>query len=336
MEYRENPMFGRKVFFLNPPLSVENSIIPVLKDKDYEVYVIRECNCAKPILRAHENAICFIFIDDELSLDAWYNFIKSFENDPALKSIFLGVISLKAKPKDQERFLLNLKLPGGFVMLEKNMEASAANIEGILNINGAKGVRKCIRLELSDNKDVNGYFTNGTTLYSFRLINISELGFAATVPAKMANIFVKGRVISNVSITMKRFSFVCTIVVFKTSIINDSCLVVAMLHPETASGVKRKIHNFIFDTLEIRHRIVLENIARDMTDYNIRPRIEGEEEVDDVEEVTEESDKTETDKTEDSAVENTENVEAVENETKESAETPEKSENNESNETQSE
>ena len=33
MEYRENPMFGRRVFFLNPPLSVENSVIPVLKDK---------------------------------------------------------------------------------------------------------------------------------------------------------------------------------------------------------------------------------------------------------------------------------------------------------------
>lgn len=289
MEYRENPMFGRQVFFLNPPLSVENSIIPVLKNNDYEVYVIRECNCAKPILRTHENAICFIFIDDELSLDAWYNFIKSFEYDPALKSIFLGVISIKAKPKDQERFLLNLKLPGGFVMLEKNMEAVVENIQGILELNGAKGVRKCIRLELLDNKEVNGYFTNGTTLYSFRLINISELGFAAQVPVKMAPIFAKGRVISNVSITMKRFSFVCTIVVFKTSIVNDSCLVVAMLHPETSSSVKKKIHDFIYDTLEIRHRIVLENIARDMTDYNIRPRIDGEEEVDDAEEVKDEN-----------------------------------------------
>ncbi len=289
MEYRENPMFGRQVFFLNPPLSVENSIIPVLKNKDYEVYVIRECNCAKPILRAHENAICFIFIDDELSLDAWYNFIKSFEYDPELKSIFLGVISLKAKPKEQERFLLNLKLPGGFVMLEKNMETSASNIEGILELNGAKGVRKCIRLELADNKDVNGYFTNGTTLYSFRLVDISELGFAATVPVKMASIFTKGRVIANVSITMKRFSFVCTIVVLKTSIVNDSCLVVAMLHPETSPAVKKKIHDFIYDTLELRHRIVLENIVRDMTDYSIRPRIDGEEEVDDAEEIEDEN-----------------------------------------------
>ena len=279
MEYRENPMFGRRVFFLNPPLSVENSIIPVLKDNNYEVYIIREYTCAKPILRMHENAICFIFIDDVLSFDAWFNFIKSFENDPSLQSIFLGVLSIKTKPKDQERFLMNLKLPGGFVLLEKNMEISEQAIEGILKINGALGVRKCIRLELSDNNDVNGYFTNGAMLYSFRLVNISELGFAAVIPAKMANVFQQGRVIPNVSITMKRFSFVCSIVVYKTVIVKDSCTVVAMLHPETSSAVKRKIHNFIYDTLEIRHRIVLESIARDMTDYNIRVRVEGEEEV---------------------------------------------------------
>lgn len=325
MEYRENPMFGRQVFFLNPPLSVENSIIPVLKNNDYEVYVIRECNCAKPILRAHENAICFIFIDDELSLDAWYNFIKSFEYDPALKSIFLGVISIKAKPKDQERFLLNLKLPGGFVMLEKNMEAVVENIQGILELNGAKGVRKCIRLELLDNKDVNGYFTNGTTLYSFRLVNISELGFAAQVPIKMAPIFAKGRVISNVSITMKRFSFVCTIVVFKTSIVNDSCLVVAMLHPETSSAVKKKIHDFIYDTLEIRHRIVLENIARDMTDYNIRQRVDGEEEVEDAEEVEEKGEAAEEVKEE--SAETAENVESSD-----APDTPDSADNSESSE----
>lgn len=278
MEYRENPMFGRRVFFLNPPLSVENSILPVLKSKDYEVYIIRESSCAKPVLKKNENAICFIFIDDELALDGWYNFIKSFETDPSLKSIFLGVMSYKAKPKEQENFMMNLKLPGGFVMLEKNLEQATATIEGILKINGAKGVRKCIRLELNDNNDVNGYFTNGSMLYSFKLVDISALGCAAVVSAKMAGIFQKGRVIQNVSITMKRYSFVCSIVVYNTKITNDSCLVVMMFNSDTSMNVRKKIHDFIYETLDIRHRIVLENIARDMTDYTVRQRVEGEEE----------------------------------------------------------
>jgi len=64
MEYRENPMFGRKVFFLNPPLSIENFVVDGLKDEEYEVYIIREYSLAKPVLKHFENAICFIYIDD--------------------------------------------------------------------------------------------------------------------------------------------------------------------------------------------------------------------------------------------------------------------------------
>lgn len=284
-------MFGRRVFFLNPPLSVENTVLPFLKDLDYEVYVIREYACAKPILKLNENAICFIFIDDELTFDGWFNFIKSFETDDSVKSIFLGVLSLKAKPKDQEHFMMNLKLPGGFVMLEKNMEVSAETIEGILRINGAKGVRKCIRLELKDNNEVNGYFTNGSMLYSFKLVDISSLGFAAVVPAKMGGIFQKGRVIPNVSITMKRYSFVCSIVVFNAKVTGDTCLVVMMLHPETSKVVRKKIHDFVYESLELRHRLVVETIPRDFTDYSVRlkdPSEKDDEAVEDAEELSEE------------------------------------------------
>jgi len=274
MEYRENPMFGRRVFFLNPPLSVENIVIPSLRDEDYEVYIIREYNCAKPVLRSNENAICFIFIDDELSMDAWYNFIKSFEDDESLKTIFLGVLSIKAKAKEQEKFLMDLKLPGGFVMLEKRMEKITETLEGILKINGAKGVRKCIRLDLKDNNDVNGYFTNQSTLYSLKLVDISALGFAALVPARMSNLFQKGLVIPNISITMKRYSFVCSIVVYNSKIVNDNCLVVMMMVPETSYVIKRKIHDFIYATLDERHKQFMSNIVKDFTDYNIRPKKE--------------------------------------------------------------
>lgn len=272
MEYRENPMFGRSVFFLNPPLSVENYVVDCLKEREYEVYVINDYRYAKPLLRTRENAICFIYVDDELSLDAWYNFIKSFETDPSLSSIFLGVLSVKTKLKDQEKFLMNLKLPGGFVILDKNLNKIADTIEGILKINGAKGVRKCLRLELKDNNDVNGYFAAGSLLYSFKLVDISSLGFAAMVPAKMASVFKKDSVINNVSITMGRYSFVCSVVIYNTKIVKNECLVVMLLHKETGVAIKRKIHDYIYDTLEIRNKILLESLIGDLTDYNVRKK----------------------------------------------------------------
>lgn len=200
MGYRENPIFGRKVFFLNPPLSIENNVVDNLKLLEYEVYIIREYNLAKPVLRNYGNSICFIYIDDEMPLESWFNFIKSFENDETLNKVFLGVLSYKTKPKEQEYFLMNLKLPGGFVRLDKKVEEISKQLEGILEINGAKGVRKVIRLDLKDSKDVNGYFNYGTILYSFRLVDISVMGFATITSAKMGQIFKKGSFIKNISI----------------------------------------------------------------------------------------------------------------------------------------
>lgn len=298
MGYRENPIFGRKVFFLNPPLSIENNVVDNLKLLEYEVYIIREYNLAKPVLRNYGNSICFIYIDDEMPLESWFNFIKSFENDETLNKVFLGVLSYKTKPKEQEYFLMNLKLPGGFVRLDKKVEEISKQLEGILEINGAKGVRKVIRLDLKDSKDVNGYFNYGTILYSFRLVDISVMGFATITSAKMGQIFKKGSFIKNISITMGRYSFYCTVQIFESRIVGDNCTVVALFTDTTSPEIKKKIHDFIYLTLDKRNKIFMESLARDFTDYSVRyaePQLENNKIEENKEENQEqqESDKTE-------------------------------------------
>ncbi len=297
MEYRENPLLGRKAFFLNPPLSVENYVIEALKSEEYEVYKISEVSCAKPVLRLFENAICFIFIDDVLSLDAWYNFIASFQDDPSLKSVFLGVLSVKTKPKDQERFLMSLKLPGGFVMLDKKIEETKNQLEGILKINGAKGIRQCVRLELKDSKEVNGYFSLGSQLFSFRLVDISPMGFAAEMPARMAKYFKKGNFLNNVSITMGRYSFVCSINIYGVKLAGEQCILIALLVDGTSKEVLQKIHNFVFENLDKRMKDIIASVNQDFTDYNVRYKDDGAEEVENAEEVKEGDEESKTEKT---------------------------------------
>lgn len=299
MEYRENPKFGRKIFFLNPPLSIENGVAEILKDNEFEVYIIRDYTSAKPVLRIFPNAICWIFIDDVLSYDAWYNFIKSFEYDDDLKSIFIGILTARAKPKEQENFLLNLKLPGGFVRLDQKVEEVTKQLEGILDLNGARGVRKYVRLDIDETLDVNAYFSNGNNLYSFKLKDISPAGFAAITPARLANLFQKGAFIRDVSITLGRYSFTCSIQIYSTTIIGNNCVVVAFFTDDTRKEILKKVHDFVYQTLTVRHKILVEKLQRDNTDYNIRPTVGGsmsEEEVEDAEEVTEEKPKADTDK----------------------------------------
>ena len=312
MEYRENPLLGRKVFFLNPPLSVENYIMASLKAEEYEVYKITNLESAKPVLKIYENAICFIFVDDILPLDGWFNFIKSFEYDSLLKTVFLGALSVKTKPKDQERFLMNLKLPGGFVMMDKKIEETKNQLEGILRINGAKGVRKFVRLELKDNKDVNGYFGTRDQLYSFRLIDISQVGFAAIMPVRMGKFFKNGSFINNVSITMGRYSITCSINVHATKVTADSCVVIAMFVDTTSKDVIQKIHNFVYETLEKRMREVIDSLPPDNYDYNIRIRASDDAVVDPEENEKKTGQAPAETKEASEAKETTENVEEVE------------------------
>lgn len=266
MEYRENPKFGRKIFFLNPPLLVENYMKDNLTDDEFEVYAISDYQLAKAALRHYENAICFIYIDDDLSMDGWYNFIKSFEVEDGLKSIFLGVMSYKAKTKEKERFLMDLKLPGGFIDLNQKPADLYAQVSGILTINGAKGIRKVIRLDLLDN-NVLGYFSHNNALISFTLKDISTLGFAARAPLNIVDHFVNGRRIDNVSLTMGRYSVMCSIVIYNKKIENGSCTIVAIFDEKLPKEDYKKIHDFIYASLSERHADFMKNLTRDFANY---------------------------------------------------------------------
>jgi hypothetical protein len=70
---------------------------------------------AKNILIHYPDSICFINIDSSLESLHWLNFIHSFELDPVLSTIFLGILSHNNRNKDRELFLLNTVIPAGFI-----------------------------------------------------------------------------------------------------------------------------------------------------------------------------------------------------------------------------
>ena len=81
MWYRENPIYGRKIFFCNPSLFIEHFIVESLRKDDYEVYVLNDYSLAKPLLMLYPDSMCYFDIDSELSFSTWFNFLKSFLTD---------------------------------------------------------------------------------------------------------------------------------------------------------------------------------------------------------------------------------------------------------------
>lgn len=267
MEFRENPAFGRKIFFINPPFSVEKRIIEWLKALEYEVYIIRDYTGAKNVLRNHENAICFINIDQLLSLKGWYNFIKSFENDPTLKTVFLGIISTHATEAQVSKFMMNLKLPGGYVSLHEEPEALLKKFVGILDINGAKGSRKYVLLDCNGVYTVNGYIAYGTKLYDMHIEEISSVGISCSFDSSIGFVFQKNSILENVSLSLGRFSVITQCVVYEVKTLNGKNIALLLFVKETPKEIKNSIRGYIFDILSKRMNDFIARGTADSVNY---------------------------------------------------------------------
>lgn len=268
MESRENSIFGRKTFFLNPTMQIERTLIPKLRNMEYEVYSVKSYQDIKSVLRANPDSLCFINIDDVLTFTEWFNFIKSFEIDSTLSSIFLGIVSAKAKVTDKEQFIMKTKLPGGFSDSSENMELLLINFTKILDLNGAKGRRQYVRL---DQKYLG---TEPTTcfvdqkLVNFRLMDLSAAGFAAqTSPDKQA-LFPKGKIIGNIGLRLGNKSVYVDAEIFASQIRGDVCVVVFMFIPITPDKIINDIKTFIHNSLQNAIDSFIEGSIKDLTDYS--------------------------------------------------------------------
>lgn len=267
MERRDAPILGRTVFFLNPPLSITTHVLDSLKEQQYEVYCINRYNEAKPVLEHYPDALCFIFIDDQLTLKEWFNFIKSFESDEKLKSIFIGVISARIRATDKEKFLMNLKLPGGFIPLGGPVSDVLSTIKGILDVNGALGKRKYLRLDCRGNEEIDGYFSNGYTLYQFNIDYLSTAGFTFRMKKPGAFRFQKNMIIPNICINIGRRTVSGDGFVYESRIVDGQETVIFLFTKMTDSTTRTVIRNFIYSVLDEKLKVLIANSSPDMTNY---------------------------------------------------------------------
>jgi len=287
----ENPIIGRKVFFVNPPLYVENYLQPELMQHEYEAYVIKDYKYTKNALRMFPDALCFIFIDDEMSYDGWFNYILSFQQDEKLKTIFVGLMSAMIPNAKREKFMMNLSLPGGFIMLNEIKGAALIdNIIGILELNGAKGKRKYIRLDCDESISINGYFANQTQLLQVSIANISSVGFTCYFPKSYGAALTKNMIVPSFSITLGRRSIVTPSVVFDVkSFDNNNYFAVLLFLKQVGAEDRKVIKNFIFGYMEKRLDDLIYADPPDIDDYLGKASKDEEEEIEEAEEAVEEA-----------------------------------------------
>lgn len=272
MALNENPLFGRKIFFLNPPYAIKTTIIDKLRAQEYETYYIDDYKVAKETLRKNKDAICFIDIDDQLTINEWFNFIKSFEEDIDLSTIYIGILSQKIKLSDKNQFLLKTEIPGGFIMLTEGLDTITEKIIRICEINGAKGRRQYVRLDCKQEKNAVVHASKNGRLYQMKLIDISSVGFACALSTKDKGTFIEKEVVTSIIITLDSKTISCEAAIFAIKQGPDYDTLVMLLLPGTKSSTRSLIQKYVFTTLQKRLDNFIDNLAYDTTDYSVEPK----------------------------------------------------------------
>jgi hypothetical protein len=272
MESRENPVFGRKIFFLNPSLKIQNTIVNRLRQEEYEVYTIADYRDGKPVLSENETAICFVNIDGQLTFKQWFNYLKSFQTDFTLKGIILGVISMDAKSVDREQFILKLNLAAGFINLNESGVQIYSNIRKILEINGAKGRRQYVRLDCYGLDYVTAHCIISNRLIDFVLDDISSAGFAAHCSKGFESVLQKG-IAYNLTLHIARKDYLIKAVIYLIKENESNNTYVFMFDESTPGTVKEEIRTFVFKVLQEKMNTLLNAQIKDMYDYSIEAKI---------------------------------------------------------------
>jgi len=177
----DNPadIVGKKIFFLFPTVAVENKVITELVQQEYEVYVAKNKDTIKRVLRDYRGSIVFVDINEQLKEQEWEAWITAVKNAPDTKETSIGIVTANDDEQIKRKYLLTIKVCG-YTVLKFDLDKAIMHIIEILQTMNAKGRRKYIRAittkdsNTTINLPFNGMFVNG------QIKDISVVGLSCT------------------------------------------------------------------------------------------------------------------------------------------------------------
>jgi len=171
---------GKKIFFLYPTVVVENKIIAELVQQEYEIYIAKNRESLRQVLKEYPDSIVFVDINEQMTEAEWEAWITAVKNTPETKNIAIGIVTANDDEKIKRKYLLTIKV-SGYTVLKFDLDKAIKHIIEILQSVDAKGRRKFLRAATTKdsnatlNLPINGMFVKG------QIKDISVVGISCTL-----------------------------------------------------------------------------------------------------------------------------------------------------------
>jgi len=167
---------GKKIFFLNPSVNIQNQVMDELSQHEYEVYSVRNSAHLTRVLRKYSDSIVYINLDDTQKSEAekWIDMIST-----AVPGVRIGIFSSSNDEELKNNYVKKTKVNCGFINIKFDMSKTVLQIIKIFDSMDVKGRRKYLRAttENEETATINmpsggGNFINGN------IKDISVVGFS--------------------------------------------------------------------------------------------------------------------------------------------------------------
>jgi hypothetical protein len=195
----EPSALGKKVFFLYPP-PVLTEVLQELTNREFEVYLARDHERLRRVISASPDAIVFIDLDEGLDDEGWEAYVRALRAGEATTGIGVGVLTLNDSPWLRERYLMDIQVQCGFVILKVGASKTAEILVKTLEANEARGRRKFVRAACNPGAGQCAVEHEGTSLRA-ELTDLSSAGMAMRFEG--GAVFRVGTMFRGLSITVK-------------------------------------------------------------------------------------------------------------------------------------
>lgn len=238
--------FGKKVFFLYPHGVIRDRLLDEIIKREYEVHLLRDHVRLSKLLKLYNNSVAFINIDEALTEPQWERYIRGIMGNEETRDVRIGILTYYENKELAQKYLMDLMVPCGFVVLKVGIETSTGIILRTLKANEAKGRRKFVRAvcggsdQATFNVKLDGKLHNGC------IIDISAAGMACTYNEEL-NLGV-GAVLDDIQLRLK--GLICHVSGRIAGISQgDNKKSIVMFGEETSEETRQKIRHFVSSTL---------------------------------------------------------------------------------------
>ena len=234
---------GKKVFFLMPSATTEHSVIEELVQQEYELYVARDKDSIRRVLRKYPDSILFVDINERMPEKDWELWIRALMKAPDTARVSVGIITANNDDALRQKYLNTIKITSGYTVLKFGTEKSIRQIMEILHAAKAKGRRKFVRAIVGPDASATVNIPIDGTFVKGRIRDISAVGIAFTLDGNPE--LTKNTLLKDIQMVLQTTRVKVEGILFGSRVEKKETVYVMLFSQRVAPEVRSKIRSYI-------------------------------------------------------------------------------------------